>query len=126
MTCAESSCPILVVEDEPLILDLIEDALRDLTHALTTAGTADDALALLDKGLQPRVLITNVRLPGEIDGLELAREARRRIPNLAVIVISGHKAFLDENDALPDAHLLRKPFRIQELLQVVEPLLTQI
>ncbi|MDB5367635.1 MAG: putative histidine kinase [Rhodospirillales bacterium] len=102
-----------------MILDIIENALEDLSPTVTTATNADDAMAMLDGGLRPRVLITNVRLPGEVDGLGLAREARRRVPGLAVIVISGDKAFLDESDGLPDAHLLRKPFRVQDLLDVV-------
>lgn len=123
----DSSCAryqsILVVEDEPLVSDMIMMALEDFPCTVVSTVTAERALREIEAGLEPRILISNVKLPGSMDGLMLARELRHRMPDLGVIMISGHIAYVEENGGMEQAELLQKPFRIQRLMDVVGALL---
>ncbi|NJD18581.1 MAG: sigma-54-dependent Fis family transcriptional regulator [Gemmatimonadetes bacterium] len=80
---------ILVVEDEPGIREFLADALEGEGHAVSTAGDAAEALALLrDRGFD--LLITDLRMPGVLDGMDLVRRARADIPEMEVVVLTAH------------------------------------
>jgi len=81
---------VLIVEDEVLIRMLLSEALRQEGYAVVEAATADEALSVLESSSSPDVLITDVRMPGSIDGFELAAYVRRTKPELKVIITSGH------------------------------------
>jgi two-component system, response regulator PdtaR len=82
---------VLVVEDEPLVRMTTVDGLEDAGFHVLEAGGADDALALLeDHSEDIEVLFTDVRMPGSMDGLELAKEVYRRWPHILLLVSSGH------------------------------------
>jgi DNA-binding response OmpR family regulator len=79
---------VLVVEDEPTIRDLIVETLVDAGFQVDEASTADEAARLIDAdGFA--LLITDIHMPGEMDGLDLAKMAQRHQPALPVIVITG-------------------------------------
>src|SRR5690348_10526759 len=80
---------ILVVEDEPLVRLLIADDLRAAGYFIIEAGTADEALALFDAHADIALLITDIRMPGAMDGLDLARVIRARGGRTRIIVMSG-------------------------------------
>lgn len=83
------------------------------------AVCAAEALRLLDDGLSPDILITDDLMPN-MTGTELAREARGRLPDLAVLVISGYA----EVDGLaPELARLTKPFRHADLVAAVTVLI---
>jgi two-component system, response regulator PdtaR len=80
---------ILVVEDDFLIRLAISDELAALGFHVIQAASADEALRVLQGGVSIDLILTDVRMPGTLDGLELARRVRVNWPNIKVIVVSG-------------------------------------
>ena len=107
---------ILIVDDEPLILQLIDRVLAGRGWILKLADGADSALAFLNAAVTtPAVMICDVIMP-KTDGLELTRRLRQRFPHLGVILMSGHLADSTWWPAdLGQIHLLKKPFLNEEL-----------
>ncbi len=115
--------PILVVEDEPRVRALVERALGALGYSVSTAGSLAEALSVLERSpTPPKVLVTDVVLPGA-NGPEVARTLRARIPDLAVLYISGYTDRSSPSTAVLDAPLLSKPFTANELGAAVRRLL---
>lgn len=81
---------ILVVEDEFLIRLHISDHLRDSGYTVLEASNGDEALVILDSGADFDIVYTDVRMPGETDGLALLGHIRKTRPGIAVVVTSGH------------------------------------
>ena len=108
---------ILVVEDELLVRLLLSDALRDEGYRVVEACNADEALAILD-ATPPDLIITDVRMPGSIDGLGLLALVREILPSLPVIITSGH---LQAAQALAQgaALFVAKPFTVEVVLEAV-------
>ena len=71
----DGSIAILLVEDEPLVRLVLTDLLADAGYRVTEAGNADEAMTLLESRPDMRVIITDVRMPGTLDGFALARFA---------------------------------------------------
>ena len=80
---------ILLVDDEPDLLASWERILRPLGHACLVASTGSDAMALIDREA-PDLVVTDLHLPGGVDGLTVARHARARVPPISVFLISAH------------------------------------
>ena len=80
---------ILVVEDEPRVRELVTTILDGAGHAVHVAATAEQALDQLDGGLAIDVLLTDVGLPSQ-SGIELAAQVTRRLPDVAVVYMSGY------------------------------------
>ena len=80
---------ILVVEDDFLLRLVISDELAALGFRVIQAASADEALRVLEAGILIDLIVTDVRMPGTLDGLELARRVRLNWPRLKVIVVSG-------------------------------------
>ena len=108
---------ILVVEDEVLIRMVICESLRDEGYTVVEAIDGREALKLLQTQSDIGLLITDVWMPGEMDGLALASSARERWGGLNVLIVSGH-APAAEALAVADA-FLHKPFRIDTLIAAV-------
>jgi CheY-like chemotaxis protein len=107
---------ILLVEDELLIRTIMADVLRDAGYEATEAANGEDGLEILsDREFD--LLITDVRMPGSVDGLQLAANWRKRFPNRPVLLSSAHVGA--EQATLCDG-LVRKPFSDAELIQAVE------
>ena len=79
---------ILLVEDEVLVRELAFEELSDEGFEVRTAGTGEDALALLQEAAFD-LLFTDIRLPGKVDGWQIAAEGKRLIPGLKVIYATG-------------------------------------
>ena len=114
---ASRSETILVVEDDVQVQNYTVEALRELGYAVQRAGDAASALALLEKIGNVDLLFTDVMLPGELNGRDLAEKAREVRPELNVLFMSGyssdvmvHKGRLD-----PGIDLLVKPFSYGDL-----------
>jgi len=76
---------VLVVEDEVLVRLMIADELREQGLHVLEASNADDALTILQSSLPVDLLFTDVRMPGRMDGVALARFAHSRFPWLKLI-----------------------------------------
>jgi CheY-like chemotaxis protein len=110
------SAGVLIVEDEPLLRSMAVEFLSEAGLQTFEAENAEEALDLLqERAGEVAVLFTDVRMPGSMDGLELARVAHSSWPWIRVIVTSG--AFGKPSDTLPnDADFLRKPWLPLDLL----------
>jgi two-component system, response regulator PdtaR len=87
---------ILVVEDEVLVRMVLADQLREAGYCVVEARDADEALELLQHdALDVKVVITDIEMPGSINGMELAGVIRTEYPLTKVILMSGGQGRLD-------------------------------
>ena len=112
---------ILLVDDEPAMRQLIETVLDSQSWSVRVADGAVAAIATVNSApTPPALLICDVLMPG-IDGLELTRRLLARLPQLKVILISGHLMDLSwwPTD-LREICFLTKPFSNDQLIQAVK------
>ncbi len=115
---------ILVVEDDPLIRAILVEELTDAGHDVREAESGDRALSMLD-ALDPPIwlLVTDVHMPGALDGLALAALVRTRRPDIPVIYTTGRPDALRTLGTLARGqYLVRKPYVPAEILERVEAL----
>lgn len=86
---------VLIVEDEALIRVDAVDMVEDEGFAVCDAPNAARALQLLETRDDIGILFTDIDMPGDIDGLDLARIVRKRWPHIAIIIVSGHTHLAD-------------------------------
>jgi len=120
MSMSVDGLKILVVEDEPDILESIQDALGEHGHHVTSASDGEQAMRRLD-GHRFDLAICDVRLP-KVDGLEIFRRIRREQPESEVILMSAYGSVAEAVDVMKEkaAHYLAKPFSLDLLLNLVE------
>ncbi len=107
---------ILVVEDEPAVLDMAVESLSELGYRTLTATHAAEALARLKGPERVDILFSDVVMPGGMNGVQLSVEARRLRPDLRVLLASGYTASAFGADGLPaDLPLLNKPYGREDL-----------
>ena len=104
---------VLVVDDDPAVLDVVVGMLEDLGCEVISARSGPDALERLGQNRDISVLITDINMPG-MDGHELAELAKRARPELNVLQLSGREP---RRGGLP---MIRKPFSFEELAEVLE------
>ncbi|MDO6414096.1 response regulator [Sphingomonas sp. BIUV-7] len=110
---------VLVVEDEVFIRMVSVDALSDAGYEVLEAENADEALALLKGAGNIDVLFTDIRMPGEMDGLELAERVHVCWPKIKLLVTSGHRRLSD--DEIPDAgRFIGKPYSLDAVVQNIQ------
>ena len=111
---------ILLVDDERDILELGLLALREAGYEVQPASNGDIALVLMEQGLGFRLLITDVVMPGVLDGYALARRAREIDPDLRILYTTGfsHVAAIRSPGA-PKGDVLLKPWKPSDLLRAV-------
>ena len=100
---------VLVVEDDALVRTALAETLRDLRYRVVEAADADAALAMLDGGTRVAAVLTDLTMPGSMDGLGLATAARARLPAVPVILISGHLAASQGKSLPPGVEFVQKP-----------------
>jgi CheY-like chemotaxis protein len=116
--CELPSATVLVVEDEPDVLEVTQLALSDAGHRVLSAQNGVEALELLRSDIPVDMMVSDVILPGGISGVEIAREARRLRPELPVLLTSGYAgAVLAERGIEGEFELLSKPYSQAELLR---------
>jgi len=93
---------VLLAEDEPFIRFDIADELRQLGCQVIEASNADEAIDVVESTARIDLVVTDVRMPGNRDGLDVARAVRQGRPGLKVVVMSGHLAPNDEHNLLID------------------------
>jgi nitrogen-specific signal transduction histidine kinase/CheY-like chemotaxis protein len=110
---------VLVVEDDPDVLDIAVSGLLDLGYDVKTAMDAHEALAILRASSGIDVLFSDVVMPGGMNGVRLAVEAQRICPALKILLTSGYAASaLSQDHGLPETlEVLRKPYRREDLAQ---------
>lgn len=111
---------VLVVEDEPLIRDVLAQALRDAGCEVVEAAGAEEALRALEAQVRPDVLVTDVKMPGPVNGFELAVRMRAVRPGLRVIVTSGDASAEGARGVADE--FLPKPYGLGEMVHRVQSL----
>ncbi|MDQ9172500.1 ATP-binding protein, partial [Oxalobacteraceae bacterium R-40] len=108
---------VLLVEDDAQVRSATEAMLKGLGYTVHQAKNADSALAMLKKNDAIDVLFTDVVMPGSLDGLALARQAKTIRPDVAILLTSGYVYdALDSDKQLdPQMEFLKKPYRQEEL-----------
>jgi two-component system, response regulator PdtaR len=106
---ARNTCAVLIVEDEPLVRMIAVELLQDEGLEVCEAGHADEAIPVLEAPNEIRVLFTDVRMPGSMNGYALAHYVHGRWPEVKIIVTSGHTRVRE--DSLPTgAVFMPKPY----------------
>jgi DNA-binding NtrC family response regulator len=107
-----SSPCLLLIDDDPLVRTLLTIGMEDEGFTVVDAASGEAALALLNEGLKPSVVVTDIDLGGGCSGVELADTLSRSHPGLRVILISGRGQ--QEGEA-PQRPFLAKPFPLAAL-----------
>lgn len=114
---------VLLVEDDEDIRDMVDLMLRRSGYEVLVAKSAQDALAVVQSAdRRIDLLLSDVIMPG-MSGIELARRVRQALPDLPVLLMSGHTGAGHEDALLPSPMaLLRKPFTTTDLLRALDQL----
>ena len=115
---------VLVVEDDPGVRLFATTVLNNLSYNVLEAGDGTAALEAMDSNGRIDVLFTDIVLPGGVDGRDIADQARKRQPEIGVLLTSGFAT--DDGDASQDfdAHaILRKPYTGADLLAKIRSVL---
>lgn len=114
---ASSRAVLLVVEDEPLVRELIVLELEDAGYAVIEAEDGATALRLLADNPQVALLFTDIRLPGGMTGWDIAERARILRPDIPVIYATGYSS--DDLRLVAGAQFMRKPYRPAMVIETI-------
>ena len=116
---------ILVVDDEEMLLELAQETLEALEYKVLIATNAKQALTCLANEPEIALLITDVLMPGGMNGYELAEQAKETRPDLKVLFASGYASKKEAGDAMLNvsADMLLKPYGLSELAKRVRAIL---
>lgn len=121
MTHLRPDC-LLLVEDDPLVRLTVAMLMEDHGFRVSQAATAEEAISVMEAGLNVPVLVTDVDLGAGLTGPQLADRLRERWPNLAVVFITGRPASLGGRPIGPREAMLPKPFEASSLAALVQRL----
>jgi PAS domain S-box-containing protein len=113
---------ILVVEDDPMVLKIIVKALKRAGHDVTSASSGDEALKAFEANPNFELVLTDIVMPGKLQGTSLAKVLRLRNPNLTIIFMSGYAGdgSLSESPLQTEDLRLMKPVSQSDLLAKIE------
>jgi PAS domain S-box-containing protein len=119
---------VLVVDDEPTVRMLVTDVLEELGYTVLEAGNGTAALKILQSDVRIDLLVTDVGLPGGLNGRQVADVAQTLRPRLQVLFITGYaeNAVLSHGHLDAGMHVLTKPFLIEAFASRVSDLIAAI
>jgi CheY-like chemotaxis protein len=115
---ASAGC-VLLVEDDNEVAALVTEMLEQLGYCVTRAASAAAALGALSNGRAVDLVFSDIMMPGGMNGVDLAREIRRRRNNLPILLTSGYAEAAKESAAAEGVRVLPKPYRLDELAAAV-------
>jgi CheY-like chemotaxis protein len=117
---------VLVVDDEPSVREIINEVLEELGYAVLEAENGAAGLRILESSRGVDLLVTDVGLPGGMNGRQLADAALVTRPDLKVLFITGYaeNAVLGEGSLKPGMHVLTKPFSLETLGQRIKEIIS--
>ncbi len=118
-----AALPILIVEDEFLIRLTLSEVLTDEGYEVLEAETGDEAIGILESRSGIAILLTDIQLPGALDGRALVRRARETRPDLPVIFMTGRPDALDDEAAGGREMYVAKPYLPSEICAAVRKML---
>ena len=117
----ENRHTILLVEDEVLVRLMIADKLRNAGYAVIEASNAHEALEMLrHSNVAVRLILSDIQMPGALDGIGLARKVRSEYPVIKIVLTSGYLRALDWTD---HDGFFCKPYNPDSLIQHIKTLL---
>lgn len=108
---------ILVVEDEMLLRAMLSEILRDAGYAVIEAGSGDEAMTILSEQ-SPDLIVTDVRMPGSIDGIQLTALVRATNLTLPIIITSAHLVHIAD-PTNGRTHFLPKPYDFDAVTELI-------
>jgi PAS domain S-box-containing protein len=117
---ARSLGRVLVVEDDTFVAELAAGMLGELGFESTVTHSATEALDRLAGGEKPKLVFTDIVMPGGITGVELARKVRERFPELPILLTTGYSEQVGSNAGFP---VLQKPYELTALAGALSKLL---
>jgi DNA-binding NtrC family response regulator len=126
---SENNCSsqinLLVVEDDPLLLDMLEDVLDSDNFKSIFVNSSDDALEQLNTGVKFDLLLTDHQLPGSMNGFELSVEASRLFCGIKVIITSGFNVkTVEPTKSDIDFLFIQKPYNPFHLKEKIEDIIS--
>jgi DNA-binding NtrC family response regulator len=113
---------ILTVEDEFFISDYLSDVLEQAGYTVIATRNADEAIAVLEARNDIRLIITDINMPGSMDGLKLAAAVRGRWPPIKIIIATGKGP--PAREQMPCGSVfVPKPYRAGSIVATVQRLL---
>jgi PAS domain S-box-containing protein len=106
---------VLLVEDDEEVASLVSEMLGELGYRVTRAASAQGALGALADERAVDLVFSDVLMPGAMNGMDLAREIRRRRPRMPILLTSGYSGSAFKEAAAENFNVLRKPYEIQAL-----------
>lgn len=118
MPISPEAATVLLVEDEPLIRMHGIDILGDAGFRVLEAADADEAIVILEGDETIQLLLSDVDMPGTMDGLQLVQLVHERWPDMGLLVTSGNHRLLD-SDVPGSGRFLKKPWTTNALTECV-------
>jgi CheY-like chemotaxis protein len=112
---------VLIVEDEFLIRMNAVEIIEDAGFEVVEAASADEAIAILEGGLDITVVFTDIQMPGSVDGLKLAAAVRDRGLPIKIVATSG-QVKLSPSDLPEGGRFLPKPYSSAEIMKTLREL----
>jgi len=116
---------MLLVEDDALVRDSVLQMLNNTEYDIIVAENADTAMVLLDQYSEIEVLLTDIVMPGKLNGIALADYVRQKFPGTAIMLTSGFIGDLKEHNSFDSYAFLPKPFSKTQLLNALAQLDTR-
>ena len=118
---------VLIVDDEPTVRMLITEVLEELGYAAIEAADSVSGMKVLNSDVRIDLLITDVGLPGGLNGRQMADAARGKRPGLKVLFITGYaeNAAIGNGHLQPGMHVLAKPFAMDKLAARIKLIIEQ-
>ena len=115
---------VLLVEDEPLIREIMAESLEDAGFEVIRAATGDEAISVIHSAqVTITALVTDFHMPGDADGGDVANCIRHKWPEMPVVIASGRPDIMKLSwQAEKGYRLLRKPYGPRQLIGVLKEL----
>jgi len=119
---ARPPATVLVVDDEELVREMAATFLSMTGYHVIEASSADEAVDVLDRTTAVDVVFTDLRMPGRLDGIGLARWVRDHRPQTRVLITSGYTSRAQQVVEVSNSPLIPKPYRPEDVVQRVRAL----
>jgi CheY-like chemotaxis protein len=113
---------ILLVEDEDLIRTLLGEAMADLGMNASLAASGEAAIEILHSTASFDLLVTDIQLPGVVDGLDIARMARKQAPSIPIIFTTGQPDRMAKWKSGAGDLFIPKPYRPSDIIAAIRRL----